>query len=278
MQWIRDRGTLIRDASGRPWRAAGIAEDITERKLAERERERLVADLQVAIAVRDDFLSVASHELRTPLTALGFHLEHLVRLVDRGEHDSGVLARKVDAAIRQIDRVTSLVDSQIHVSLMTLGGLALELAEFDLVELVRDVVARVGPDAARARCEIRVDAPAALVGAWDRKQLDQAVHNLLANALKYGAGHPVDVRLAARGPDVLVEVQDRGIGIAEEDRPRIFDRFERAVSSAHYGGFGLGLYIARRIVEAHGGGLDVDSVPGQGSTFRLHIPRQAAQP
>ncbi|MBZ5715931.1 PAS domain S-box protein [Nannocystis pusilla] len=278
VHWIRDRGTLIRDAEGRPWRAAGIAEDITERKLADRERERLVADLQVAIAVRDDFLSVASHELRTPLTALGFHLEHLVRLVDRGEHDPGVLARKVDGAIRQIDRVTALVDSLIHVSRMSLGRLSLELSEFDLVELVRDLVARAGPDAARARSELRVQAPFALVGAWDRKQLDQAIHNLLANALKYGAGHPVDVRLAARGPDVVVEVQDRGIGIADEDRPRIFDRFERAVSSAHYGGFGLGLYIARRIVEAHGGVLDVTSTPGKGSTFRLQIPRQAAQP
>ncbi|MCY1064219.1 PAS domain S-box protein [Nannocystis sp. RBIL2] len=278
VQWIRDRGTLIRDAVGRPWRAAGIAEDITERKLAERERERLVADLQVAIAVRDDFLSVASHELRTPLTALGFHLEHLVRLVDRGEHDSGVLARKVDGAIRQIERVTALVDSLIHVSRMSLGRLSLELAEFDLVVLVRDLVARAEPDAQRARCEIRVDAPNELFGAWDRKQLDQALYNLLANALKYGAGRPVDVRVFECGPDVAIEVQDRGIGIAEEDRPRIFDRFERAVSSAHYGGFGLGLYIARRIVEAHGGVLDVTSTPGQGSTFRLQLPRQAAQP
>ncbi|PCC74254.1 PAS domain S-box-containing protein [Nannocystis exedens] len=278
VQWIRDRGTLIRDAAGRPWRAAGIAEDITERKLAERERERLVSDLQVAIAVRDDFLSVASHELRTPLTALGFHLEHLVRLVDRGEHDSGVLARKVDGAIRQIERVTALVDSLIHVSRMSLGRLSLELTEFDLVGLVRDLVARAEPDAQRARCEIRVDAPPELRGAWDRKQLDQALHNLLANALKYGAGRPVDVRVFECGPEVAIEVQDRGIGIAEEDRPRIFDRFERAVSSAHYGGFGLGLYIARRIVEAHGGVLDVTSTPGQGSTFRLQLPRQAAQP
>ncbi|MDC0723432.1 PAS domain-containing protein [Nannocystis bainbridge] len=278
VRWIRDRGTLIRDASGRPWRAAGIAEDITERKLAERERERLVSDLQVAIAVRDDFLSVASHELRTPLTALGFHLEHLVRLVARGEHDPEVLGRKVDGAIRQIGRVTALVDSLIHVSRMSLGRLSLDLTEFDLVDLVRDLVARIGPDAQRARCDVRVDVPAELPGAWDRKQLDQALHNLLANALKYGAGRPVDVRVHDCGRVVVIEVQDRGIGIADEDRPRIFDRFERAVSSAHYGGFGLGLYIARRIVEAHGGALEVTSTPGQGSTFRLQLPRQAAQP
>lgn len=278
LQWIRDRGTLIRDVSGRPWRAAGIAEDITDRKLAERERERLVADLQVAIAVRDDFLSVASHELRTPLTALGFHLEHLVRLVDRGEHQPEVLGRKVDGAIRQIDRVTGLVDSLIHVSRMSLGRLSLDLSRFDLVALVRDLVARVAPDALRSRCEVRVEAPAGLLGVWDRKQLDQAILSVLANALKYGAGRPVDVRVIDLGEGVAVEVQDRGIGIADEDRPRIFDRFERAVSSAHYGGFGLGLYIARRIVEAHGGSLDVSSVPGQGSTFRLQLPRHASQP
>lgn len=273
--WIRDRGMLIRGPDGEPWRAAGIAEDITERKLADRERERLVADLRVAIAVRDDFLSIASHELRTPLTALGFHLEHLVRLVERGERDAEVLARKVTAAVRQSDRVLALIDSLISVSRMSLDHLSLAPSEFDLVALVREILARLGPDAQRARCELRLDAPATLTGAWDRQQLDQVVHNLLTNALKYGAGQPIDVRVRVAGEEVEVEVEDRGIGIAGEDLPRIFDRFERAVSSLHYGGFGLGLYIARRMVEAHGGALSVTSVPGRGSTFRVRLPRIA---
>ncbi|HEY8377939.1 MAG TPA: PAS domain S-box protein, partial [Nannocystis sp.] len=229
--WIRDRGTVIRGPDGEPWRAAGIAEDITERKLADRERERLVVDLRVAIAVRDDFLSVASHELRTPLTALNFHLDHLVRLVERGERNPQLLARKAAAAARQSDRVLALMDSLISVSRMSLDHLALSPSEFDLGALVRDLLARIGPDAQRARCDLRLDIRGPVVGTWDRPQIERVVHNLLVNALKYGAGQPIDVRLRAVGEHVQLEVEDRGIGIAEGDMPRIFDRFERAVSS-----------------------------------------------
>src|SRR5439155_15213342 len=103
----------------------------------------------------------------------------------------------------------------------------------------------------------------------------QVLSNLLSNALKYGPGRPIDVSVQAEGEKVTFSVVDRGMGIMEEDQRRIFRRFERAVSSRHYGGLGLGLYISRQIVEAHGGTIDVSSHVGEGSVFTVSLPRVA---
>src|SRR5262249_53117191 len=143
----------------------------------------------------------------------------------------------------------------------------IQLEDFDLVELVGEVVERFEEEARRAGSAVTIAAPASARGRWDRTRLDQALTNLLANAIKYGAGKPVEVAVAVDAAIARVTVHDEGIGIASEDLHRIFDRFERAVSSTHYGGLGLGLYIARQIVEAHGGQIQVKSNPGAGATF-----------
>jgi signal transduction histidine kinase len=111
------------------------------------------------------------------------------------------------------------------------------------------------------------------VGTWDRMRIDQVVVNLVSNAAKYGGGKPIDVELESGGRGVLLRVRDRGIGIARVDQERIFHRFGRTEPVRHYGGFGLGLWIARQIVEASGGTITVDSTPGQGSTFVVDLPR-----
>ena len=109
-------------------------------------------------------------------------------------------------------------------------------------------------------------------GAWDRLRLSQVVTNLLSNAVKYGAGNPVEVSYGPSAAGAFVLVRDRGIGIEPADQRQIFERFERAVSSRNYGGLGLGLYIVRRIVEAHGGTIRVESAPGEGSAFLVELP------
>ncbi|WP_232293259.1 sensor histidine kinase [Stigmatella aurantiaca] len=123
---------------------------------------------------------------------------------------------------------------------------------------------------------LELHAPAPVLGRWDRLRVEQVVTNLLTNALKYGAGRPVAVRVEGAGERARLTVKDQGIGIAEEDLARIFERFERAVSDRHYGGLGLGLYITRQIVEAFGGTVGVTSRPGMGSTFTLELPRGTA--
>jgi signal transduction histidine kinase len=127
---------------------------------------------------------------------------------------------------------------------------------------------------------VTLSAPGPAVGQWDRLRLEQVVTNLLSNAIKYGEGKPVEVEVAGDAVAVTLRVRDHGIGIAPEDRRRIFERFERAVSADHYGGFGLGLWICRQVVEVFEGTIDVASAPGQGSTFVVTLPRStgAARP
>jgi signal transduction histidine kinase len=113
-----------------------------------------------------------------------------------------------------------------------------------------------------------------MVGRWDRIRSEQLVVNLLANAIKYGAGKPVEVLLQGDTHSVTLTVRDNGIGIKPEQRDRLFGRFERLVSMRHYGGFGLGLWISRQVVEAHGGHIQVRSEPGQGATFVVTLPNR----
>jgi signal transduction histidine kinase len=119
---------------------------------------------------------------------------------------------------------------------------------------------------------IFVHAEAPVVGIWDRLRLIQIATNLVGNAVKYGRGRPIDVTVRAEGGVAMLEVIDRGIGISDEDRERIFDRFERAVSERHYGGLGLGLWITREIVKVLGGEITVESTLGEGSTFTVRLP------
>jgi signal transduction histidine kinase len=162
------------------------------------------------------------------------------------------------------------------VSNIRAGRLALTLhpQQCDLAALVRDVAGRFDTEVRRARCEVRLHAPAPVQGAWDTSRLEQVVTNLLANAIKYGAGHPVTVSVEEVEGRARLTVQDWGIGIAPENLQRIWGKFERAVSERHYGGLGLGLYISRQIVEALGGTVKVESALGQGATFIVELPPQ----
>jgi PAS domain S-box-containing protein len=259
----------FRDESAKVIYHAANFQDITERK-------RYEAELRAAIATRDEFLSIASHELRTPLTALSLQLDGLERMHARraAAEDPSRTARKVAMAVRQADRLASLIDGLLNVSRIATGSFRLELEAFDLVGLVHEVVQRFDEEAERTGSAVSVLVPDTALGRWDRSRVDQALTNLLSNALKYGAGSPIDIVLRDHGERVSIAVRDEGIGIAPEDRERVLGRFERAVSSSHYGGLGLGLYIANEIARAHGGSIVIDSQPGKGATFTLTLPRQ----
>ncbi|MBN9680803.1 MULTISPECIES: sensor histidine kinase [unclassified Corallococcus] len=254
-----------------------MAEELALRLSVALENARLFHDAQSAVRLRDEFLSVASHELKTPLTSL--ILQH--NLIGRAMETAGMPAPvtgKLNTAQRQVFRLTALVDNLLDVSRLSLGKLSLERAEVDLVQLTRDAVERLEDVFTQARCPLKLELPRTLTGQWDALRLDQVLVNLLSNAAKYGAGHPVSVRAGVDARDeAWVEVRDEGIGIEADALPRLFGRFERAVSERHYGGMGLGLYISRQIVEALGGRIDVDSQPGQGATFTLRLPRNAAE-
>lgn len=232
----------------------------------------LLACAEEAVRARDVFLAVASHELRTPLTPLRLNLQLLQReLAGRPELEH--LSRQVEVALRQIDRLSSLAENLLDIARGTLGWrLPIEARAVDLTELAREVAARFAGEAARARSpiELRLDAPA--IGWIDPARIALVLASLLSNAIKYGAGRPVTVRVRSRPGWVRVSVEDQGIGIAKEEKDRIFGLFERAVSERRYGGLGLGLYIAKQIVDAHGGRIACSSEPGRGATFEVDLP------
>jgi len=165
------------------------------------------------------------------------------------------------------------VNELLDVSRMTSGRLVLHPEEVDLAALVQEEVERSRREAQRAGCELRLQVSGSVVSRWDRLRLEQVLSNLLSNALKYGAGRPVEVVLSASESCAVLRVRDEGIGIDPAVQSRIFERFERAVSDRHYGGLGMGLWITREIVTAMGGTIHVESAPEQGATFVVELPR-----
>jgi signal transduction histidine kinase len=232
---------------------------------------------QNPVVTPDEFLSVASHELRTPLTSLRLEVANLLRLARRNEltADARLVARveKIDA---QTARLHRLIDELLDASRIAAGRLELELEEMNLAEVVEEVGLRFREEAARLGCVLGVRAPLAVVGYWDRGRVDQVVSNLVANAIKYGEGKPIEVSVDTTDDRALVMVRDSGVGIALPDHERIFGRFERAVSSRNYGGIGVGLWTVKQIVDALAGTVTVDSQPGMGATFTVALPRARA--
>jgi PAS domain S-box-containing protein len=229
---------------------------------------RLFEQLRSAIEARDQFLSMASHELNTPLTTLKLQLES----VTRGACSDPTIAPRIERAQKQVSRLASLVRELLDVSRIAGGRLHLRAEEFDLSELVADVVDRHMIDLEVAGCAVQTNLAPEVRGSWDRDRIDQVITNLLGNAIKYGAARPIEIAVEAGAGGVRIVVRDHGIGIRADDRVRIFERFERAVHSPSAPGLGLGLWICSEIVAAHGGRLTVDSEVGSGSTFVVELP------
>jgi NO-binding membrane sensor protein with MHYT domain/signal transduction histidine kinase len=263
-------------------RPLGLTERALVQELGRRagsavENARLFHEAQEAIRVRDEFLSIASHELNTPLTPLQLHLQRLQRTVSGGAlveaQSNEQVLRMVEQAQRQTRRLARLVRELLDISRIRLGRLELHPEPLELGEVVRDVVERFADEQAWPHGEPALRVEGSAQGNWDRIRLEQVVANLLANALRYGQGKPVDLLVRMHDGEAFLQVKDRGMGIAPEARKRIFERFERA-SSRNFGGLGLGLYIVRQIVEAHGGTIEVESELGVGSTFTVKLPRK----
>ncbi|WP_437964389.1 AAA family ATPase [Sorangium sp. So ce260] len=269
--------SLVRTGAARPYDRgdAALAEELARRAAIALDNARLYREAQRAIQVREEFLSVASHELRTPLTPLKLKLGLLRKKLATDARD-GSLERMVEASLGQVERLEALIDGLLDVDQIARRGLDLELADVDLSALARDVAGELGEAASRAGCRVALDAGRPVLGRFDRLRVAQVLRSLLNNALKFGTGRPVEVTVAERGDTARVVVRDHGLGIAPEDLERIFNRFERAVSSRFYGGLGLGLYLANEIVRAHGGTIQVSSEKGEGACFTVDLPRRLA--
>lgn len=268
IRWITSSGVVQKDETGKSVAFSGIAFDITSIKQTEQK-------LKEALQFRDDFLSVASHELKTPLTSLKLQIQTSLRKFSR---DGAVINRDVVEMILkkndlQIDRLVRLVDDMLDLSRIQSGRLSFSFRKMNLVEIVessfQDFKEQFEQNGNSLSFEMKQDDA---VGMYDPERIEQVLTNLLTNALKYGRNQPVIIGLSVNHENATIEVRDQGTGIAPDNYEKVFRKFERAVTPSEVSGLGIGLYISREIVEAHGGKIWIQSELNKGTSFFVELP------
>ncbi|RON91448.1 hybrid sensor histidine kinase/response regulator [Pseudomonas fluorescens] len=251
---------------------------------ARREQEALLQQLQStqleleqAVRMRDDFMSIVAHEVRTPLN--GLILETQLRKMHLARDNAAAFTldkmhAMVDRDERQIKSLIRLIEDMLDVSRIRTGKLSIRPNRFDLSQLVGNLLQNFAQQIEAAETEVSFTASGPVEGYWDEFRIEQVVSNLLTNALRYGGRSPIQVRVYREGDEARVEVQDRGIGISEENQKRIFQQFERVSAKTVVAGLGLGLFISEQIVAAHGGSIVVESQINEGALFRVCLPIQ----
>lgn len=235
------------------------------------ELERANTSLRETLAARDEFLSIASHELKTPLTPLKLQLQIAENQLLEGTNDVSFLLKN---SVKKVDALLNLIENLLDVSRIQLERMNLDLVQFDFVDAVESAVEQMLPQLQDSHCELQLNITRHLIGSWDRLRIEQIITNLLSNCCKYATGTPVQISLTGTNRDsVLFSVKDKGKGIPREAHDKIFNRFERSgpdvkVSS----GFGLGLYIVKKIVEAHKGTIHLESAINNGANFVIELP------
>ena len=239
-------------------------------------KEREVEFLQGALRARDEFLSIASHELKGPMTPLNLQLESFIKMFESGSFkdvSSDRILRMLRTSMDQVHRLNDLIDQLLDVSRIRVGKLDISKSVFDLNHAVNEVIRLHDNEIKSSGCSVKILERLPCLGSWDKSRIEQVFTNLLTNAIKYGAGKPIEIEVQCNSQWAQLKVKDFGIGIDRKDHERIFNRFERAVSPANYGGMGLGLYITSQIVEFHEGKIRVESELGKGATFIVELPR-----
>lgn len=258
----------VRDADGGVHQILAVSRDITDRK-------QLEVELRHSIEARDQFLSIASHELRTPMTSIQLQLQMArATFAKSGTLPPDRLARLLDLSMRQLRRLGSLVESMLDVSSIQAGRLAVSRAPADLSQIAATAYERLRDQLEAAACTVTLDLAPELPGNWDADRIEQVVENLLANVIKYADGSDVTLTTRRSADGAQLVVADRGPGVPADKQCAIFERFERVGSRRSIGGLGLGLFIAKQLVEAHGGRIWASDTHGGGATFTLDLPMQ----
>ncbi len=236
-------------------------------------------DLKRALQMRDEFMSMVVHELRTPLSVLAMEVrvrQHQIAAENTAFFAPENLSKMFERDQRQVRSLTRLIDDMLDVSQIQHGKLSIRRGRCDLTAMLKRVVNEVQGQRGDVPITLKADC-VDLIGEWDEFRLEQVVVNLLTNALRYGGGKPIRVELSQLPGAAAIRVSDQGVGIAPEDRTRVFEQFVRVGDRLRTPGLGLGLYITKQLVEAHGGTISVESTLGEGSTFTVALPTMAAE-
>ncbi len=252
---------LQNDLQGQGTDIEGLTQKMVEKKIA----------AQSAVKVRDSFISMASHELRTPLTSMKLQMDVAMIKMKDGDTDNDQIMKHIATAYRQINNILRLVDEMLDVSRIQIGKFVIEKTPLELNDLVSGIILRYYSDQIASGTLKHFPSTDDLHGEWDAFKIEQVVVNLINNAFRYGGESQVKIEAGKTGRDAWVAVCDKGPGISAEEQIRIFEKFERGIS-AKSGGLGLGLFISKEIVEAHGGRIDLKSEPGKETIFKVHLP------
>ena len=262
---IRDQGYVLFEA-GKAVRMIGAMQD-------ESIRNKHLLEIQKAISARDEFLSIASHELKTPVTSMHLQMQMIKRKLDKGELlEPKYIERINQLALRQCKHLTSLIDDMLDVSRISAGKMNFNFSEIELDRVVAGAMENFSVNLEEKNIPVESKIEPGIKIKGDVFRLEQVVYNLLTNALKYGLGKPIEISVFREKNFGVIEVKDYGMGITRENLARIFDRFERVISSTNINGLGLGLFISKEIIISHEGYLSVDSKIGEGSTFTVRFP------
>ena len=255
-----------------------LAKELAQHAALAVDNARLYREAREAVKARDAFLTMAAHELRTPLASLALHAELLARSAGRSPPPMPAdMALRAQKMIGQTRRLGHLVDQLLDVSRISAGRLELEPEEVELGTIVEEVVSRFEEELSRVGSAIQVESTGPpVIGRWDPMRIDQVVTNLVGNAIKYGEGRPICIRIELSRDRAWLAVRDQGIGIAPDQQKLLFQRFARAAGRDAPGGIGLGLWIARQLVDAHGGSIRIESALGEGSSFIVELPCRPA--
>jgi len=244
------------------------------RRLAENTLRESEERLRDALRAGDEFVTIASHELKTPLASLNLEVESAQRLLGR---DAAALSvEKMEAKLArvsfQVTRLTALINNFLDVTQITSRRIVLLRETFDLRKVAHTALARVRESLAHSGSTINMRADAPVVGKWDVLRINSVMISLISNAIKYGEGKPIDIDVEVRGDQACFVVMDRGVGMSVEEQERILRRFDKPALRRPLGGLGLGLWVAREVIVAHGGTIALASKPGSGSTFTVLLP------
>ncbi|WP_170110737.1 PAS domain S-box protein [Flavilitoribacter nigricans] len=252
-RWIRATGQSYLNDKNEAYRFIGTAQDITDRKLAEEQK--------------DDFLRIAGHELRTPLTSIAGYLGLLQRMIGEQEKTRPFL----DKCLQSTLKMRSLITDFLDISKVERGELSFKMETANFSAIVKDTIDNMDLAATRHVLDLHLEPDLYIYG--DEERLEQVVVNLLSNAQKYSPkGQTIKVQLSGSKGRIFFRIQDQGIGMQQKEVEKIFNKFYRAASGSKVKGMGLGLYIVKKIIDYHNGEIRVQTVPGKGTQFTVEFP------